>query len=90
MKTWTKLILHGTDVPATTRTKLITLIVFAICLCGFAGTLHAAGKYLKIDYPASTDTNELQTPVTYTLWIPNGVKTIRDISVHQHGAGTTA
>ncbi|HZR18753.1 MAG TPA: hypothetical protein VFE51_15800 [Verrucomicrobiae bacterium] len=28
--------------------------------------------------------------VTYTLWIPDGVRTIRGIIVHQHGAGTTA
>src|SRR5437016_49144 len=43
-----------------------------------------------LDYPASTASNELQVAVTYTLWIPDGVKTLRGIIVHQHGAGTTA
>ena len=32
----------------------------------------------------------MQTPVTYTLWIPDGVSRLRCIIVHQHGAGTTA
>ena len=51
---------------------------------------RGAGQYLKLDYPASTASNELQVAVTYTLWIPDGVKTLRGIIVHQHGAGTTA
>jgi hypothetical protein len=32
----------------------------------------------------------LQIAVTYTLWIPDGVKTIRGVIVHQHGAGRSA
>jgi pimeloyl-ACP methyl ester carboxylesterase len=67
-----------------------TSLVIAIGVISFAGRTHGAGQYLKIDYPASTATNELQVAVTYTLWIPDGVKTIRGIIVHQHGAGTTA
>src|SRR5881394_1957978 len=51
---------------------------------------RAAGTYVKLDYPASVALNELQVAVTYTLWIPEGVKTLRGIIVHQHGAGTTA
>src|SRR5271157_3035711 len=49
-----------------------------------------SGKYFRIDYPGSTAADELETSVTYTLWIPDGVKTLRGIIVHQHGAGTTA
>ncbi len=67
-----------------------TSLVLALGLIGFARATIGAGQYLKIDYPASTATNELQVAVTYTLWIPDGVKTIRGIIVHQHGAGTTA
>jgi hypothetical protein len=76
--------------------NLIVVIFFTICLfCSSAGTScfgqsEKAGQYLKIDYPASTVRGELQISVTYTLWIPDGVKTIRGIIVHQHGAGTTA
>src|SRR5258707_9815010 len=56
----------------------------------FAHKAHRAGLYFKLDYPASTASNELQVAVTYTLWIPAGVKRLRGIIVHQHGAGTTA
>ena len=48
------------------------------------------GRYVKVDYPASTATNELQIAVTYTLWIPEGAPRLRGLIVHQHGAGTTA
>ena len=48
------------------------------------------GELFRIEYPPSTETNELQVGVTYTLWIPGGVPRLRGIIVHQHGAGTTA
>ncbi|HWY74292.1 MAG TPA: hypothetical protein VN281_01680 [Verrucomicrobiae bacterium] len=63
---------------------LINLLSLGISAAG------AAGKYLKLDVAASSNTNELQVPVTYTLWIPDGVARLRAIIVHQHGAGTTA
>lgn len=49
-----------------------------------------AGRYYKVDYPGSTVEGELKTPVTYLIWIPGGVTTLRGLIVHQHGAGTTA
>ena len=49
-----------------------------------------SGKYFRIDYPGSTEPNQLQTPVSYLLWIPDGAKQLRGLIVHQHGAGTTA
>ncbi|HEV2970592.1 MAG TPA: hypothetical protein VGY55_11535 [Pirellulales bacterium] len=49
-----------------------------------------AGQYWKVDYPASSIAGELQVAVTYTIWIPDGVPSLRGIIVHQHGAGTTA
>ncbi|HXI50402.1 MAG TPA: hypothetical protein VNH84_02830, partial [Candidatus Saccharimonadales bacterium] len=67
-----------------------TSLVIVLGVIGLAGGTQGAGQYLKIDYPASTATNELQVAVTYALWIPDGVKTMRGIIVHQHGAGTTA
>src|SRR5438045_5648441 len=72
------------------KTKNVLLVLIILVVINFAGTTRGAGKYLKIDYPASTGSNELQVAVTYTLWIPDGAKTIRGIIVHQHGAGTTA
>jgi pimeloyl-ACP methyl ester carboxylesterase len=69
--------------------KLGTILTLALGILGWADA-RAAGTYVKLDYPASTSPNELQVAVTYTLWIPGGVKTLRGIIVHQHGAGTTA
>ena len=50
----------------------------------------AAGKHLETTYAPSTTDGELQLGVTYTLWIPDGVKQIRGIIVHQHGCGEGA
>ena len=69
--------------------KLVTTFVLALSILGFADA-RAAGTYFKLDYPASSASNELQIAVTYELWIPDGVRTLRGIIVHQHGAGTTA
>ena len=72
--------------PARTALLFAILIPFSTLV----DATFAAGQYYKIDYPASTASNELQVAVTYTLWIPDNVKTIRAVIVHQHGAGTTA
>src|SRR5712692_1952488 len=74
-----------------TRTKLTAFALsLTVAVFGGTATTRGAGKYLKIDYPASTNAGELPTPVTCTLWIPDGAKTFRGLIVHQHGAGTTA
>jgi pimeloyl-ACP methyl ester carboxylesterase len=72
------------------RNSFIALLSIIMSLSCFIGTNQAYGQYLKVEYPASIAQDELQLGVTYTLWIPDGVKTIRGIIVHQHGAGTTA
>jgi hypothetical protein len=69
---------------------MIAAAAFAMGWFGFVGMIYGAGQYLKVDYPASSNSNELQTAVTYTLWIPDGVSRLRGLIVHQHGAGTTA
>jgi len=50
----------------------------------------AGGRFLQVEYPASTAPHELQVGVTYILWIPEGVTRLRGIIVHQHGAGLNA
>ena len=55
-----------------------------------ASVANAAGRYLEVSYPPSTQANELQMGVTYTLWIPDGVAKLRGIIVHQHGCGVGA
>ncbi len=54
------------------------------------GPVSGAGKYLKVDYPASTAADQLQIAVTYTLWMPDDVARFRCVIVHQHGAGRNA
>jgi hypothetical protein len=49
-----------------------------------------AGRYLQLAYPPSTAAGELKLGVTYTLWIPDGIRTVRAVIVHQHGASIPA
>lgn len=51
---------------------------------------HAAGKIHTVEYPPSTQPGELIYGVTYRLWIPDGVKQLRAVIVHQHGCGEGA
>src|SRR5882724_365211 len=90
MKQWMNLISSRANFQTVAWTKLIILAISAGPAFGFTETIQAAGQYLKVDYPPSTVTNEMQLGVTYTLWIPDSVKTIRGVIVHQHGAGTIA
>lgn len=59
-------------------------------LCALLLSANAFGRYFEVNYPASTLTNELQFGVTYRLWVPDSVKTIRGVIVHQHGCGVGA
>ena len=71
--------------------RVLVLLLFFACNIGVGqAASRGGGRYVKVDYPASTATNELQIAVTYTLWIPEGAPRLRGIIVHQHGAGTTA
>jgi hypothetical protein len=76
------------------RTLILVLGIagLAVAFVGCASVTpeHSSGQWVKLDYPASSASNELQVAVTYELWIPDGVRTLRGIIVHQHGAGTTA
>jgi poly(3-hydroxybutyrate) depolymerase len=46
--------------------------------------------YYRVHYDASTQPGELVFGVSYTVWIPPGVKTLRGVIVHQHGCGEGA
>ena len=54
------------------------------------GSATAADNYLEVSYPPLTTAGELQLGVSYTLWIPDDVATIRAVIVHQHGCGPGA
>lgn len=47
----------------------------------------AEPPYYRVRYEASTKQGELIYPVNYTIWIPQGVKSLRGVIVHQHGCG---
>lgn len=47
----------------------------------------AEPPYFRVRYEASTTPNELNYPVNYTVWIPDGAQSLRGVIVHQHGCG---
>ena len=47
----------------------------------------AEPPYYRVRYEASKAAQALQFPVKYTIWIPEGIKTLKGIVVHQHGCG---
>jgi pimeloyl-ACP methyl ester carboxylesterase len=68
--------------------RIAAVAIVFIMAC--ARPLCGAGRYLQVEYPPSTAVGELQLGVVYILWIPDGVKTLRGVIVHQHGAGLNA
>jgi pimeloyl-ACP methyl ester carboxylesterase len=65
-------------------------LVLTVALCFLSQAVYGAGRHLKVSYPPSTATNELQIGVTYTMWVPDDVTRFRCVIVHQHGAGINA
>ncbi|MEY4271432.1 MAG: hypothetical protein RL250_298 [Verrucomicrobiota bacterium] len=49
--------------------------------------LLADGRKFTVDYPISSLPSGFVFATTYNLWIPEGIKTVRGIIVHQHGCG---
>jgi len=75
------------------KSKLAALLLVAI-----AGSLSAQQPpydkplpadppYYRVRYEASAKAGELVYPVSYTVWVPQGAKTLRGLIVHQHGCG---
>ncbi|MDB6126029.1 MAG: GDSL-like Lipase/Acylhydrolase [Pedosphaera sp.] len=72
----------------------LRIIYFTIVLSTFsvrAGaedfTKAVSPPYYRVHYEGSTNEGELKIGVTYTVWIPPGVKILRGVIVHQHGCG---
>jgi poly(3-hydroxybutyrate) depolymerase len=63
------------------------LILILILILLYPAFSHASGKVLTVEYPPSTQPGELIFKSVYRLWIPDGVKQIRAVIVHQHGCG---
>lgn len=66
------------------------LLLVAAFWWGISAAVFAAGPYYEVKYEASTAEGELQMPVTYTVWLPPEVQTLRGVIVHQHGCGKGA
>jgi pimeloyl-ACP methyl ester carboxylesterase len=64
----------------------VILTVFAQ-VAPYENPLPAEAPYFRVRYEASTKPGELIYPVSYTIWIPPGVETLRGVIVHQHGCG---
>jgi poly(3-hydroxybutyrate) depolymerase len=72
------------------KAALRTFLFSTLC----AATLYAqdsapaaAPPYYRVRYEPSTAPDGLIFGVSYTVWIPPGVKTLRGVIVHQHGCG---
>ncbi len=50
----------------------------------------AAAPFYRVQYEPSTQPGELVFGVSYTLWVPPRVETLRGVIVHQHGCGEGA
>lgn len=70
--------------------KLLDCGSAALIVLVSAAAAQAAGQYVEVSYPPSEQPGELQFGVTYTVWIPEGVETLRGVIVHQHGCGAGA
>lgn len=67
------------------KTLQPVLLTLALTLMGVSA-VSAAGKYFTVKYPPGA----MPLDATYTLWIPDGVKRLRTVIVHQHGCGFDA
>jgi poly(3-hydroxybutyrate) depolymerase len=66
-------------------------VILTLLACIFlASAGRAADAYHEVKYPPSDKPGELIFGVTYTVWIPDGVKELRGVIVHQHGCGSGA
>jgi len=66
---------------------LLTLVGLQAQESTYLNRIPAEWPYYRVRYEASSQPGELVFPVSYTVWIPPGVKTIRGVVVHQHGCG---
>ncbi len=74
---------------------LLCVILIEVILVGsvsaqeppYVNPLTADPPYYRVRYEGSSQPGELVYPVSYTVWIPPEVETLRGLIVHQHGCG---
>ncbi len=64
--------------------------VITLVLLARPALVRAQGAIHAVRYEPSSTTGELVFGVTYRVWIPEGVKRLRGVIVHQHGCGKGA
>jgi hypothetical protein len=62
----------------------------AVYISGLQLPSDEMGTYYQLTYPPSQETGQLPLEVQYTLWVPAGLKRVRSVIVHQHGASILA
>lgn len=73
--------------------RLITPLWIALAGSLFAqvapyqNPLPADPPVYRVRYEVGKAPGELVFPVSYTVWIPPGINTLRGVVVHQHGCG---
>lgn len=75
--------------PIVTNSLRKISLALAMTTC-VAAPVFGGGQYFEVSYPPSTIKGELVYGVTHTVWIPDGVKKLRGVIVHQHGCGSGA
>ena len=77
--------------PVLLSATLLLLALLPIDLCAQRPPYDvfppADPPYYRVRIEAGTQKGELVYPVNYTIWIPQGAKTLRGVIVHQHGCG---
>src|SRR4051812_35614210 len=51
---------------------------------------NGSGSIVEVSYPPSDEPGELVYAVTFRAWLPDGVRRLRGVIVHQHGCGSGA
>lgn len=64
-------------------------LVLSLCAqeAAYHNPLPADPPYYRVRYEPSSTPGELAFAVSYTIWIPPGIKSLRGVIVHQHGCG---
>lgn len=72
------------------KASLIAFLIPAAVSFAQGSLTPAAPPYYRVHYAPSAQQDELAVGVSYTVWIPPGVRSLRGVIVHQHGCGQSA
>lgn len=67
---------------------LLTAVAVQAQDATYTNTVPAEPPYYRVRYEASQEMGKLAFPVSYIVWVPPQVKSLRGVVVHQHGCGT--